>query len=121
MNADGSNVHQWNAHASFTAAQLRRTSWSSATPSFASRPPNIDIITGDAVVGEPLETSVPSFLGSPGLTLGYQWLRCQPSNLCNNIAGANDPSYTPTSADLGIYIRAVITKNGSQGIPVVGD
>jgi hypothetical protein len=115
MNADGSNVHAWNAHAVFAAPQLRRTSWSPTTPSFASRPPNTATITGDALVGEPLETSVPSFLGSPGLTLGYQWLRCQPSNVCNNIAGANDPSYTPTSADLGFYIRAVITENGSQG------
>ena len=112
MNADGSNVHPLNPHAPFAAAQLRRLSWSSDTPAFPVHPINTSSITGSAVVGEQLETSVPAWIGMPGTTVLFQWERCQPSNLCNNILNATDSTYTPTSADLGFYLRVQLDGTG---------
>ncbi|HEY2779018.1 MAG TPA: S8 family serine peptidase [Gaiellaceae bacterium] len=115
MSADGSNVHPLNPHAPFAAAQLRRLSWSSDTPAFPVHPINTSSITGAAVVGEQLETSVPAWIGTPGTTVTFQWARCQPSNLCNSIPNATDSTYTPTSADLGFYLRVQLDGTGVSG------
>jgi len=115
MSADGSNVHPLNPHASFTDTQLRRLSWSSDAPAFPVRPVQTSSITGTAVVGEQLETSVPGWIGTPGATVLFQWERCSNppfGNLCNDIADATDATYTPTSADIGFYIRVQLDGTG---------
>ncbi|HST15748.1 MAG TPA: S8 family serine peptidase [Gaiellaceae bacterium] len=115
MDADGSNVAPLNRHEALGTG-LRRTSWSSFIEGMPVFPRDVATVTGSAVVGEPLEESLSGYLGTPGVTFGFQWLRCQPVNLCNDIAGATDSSYTPTSADLGYFIRARLTVGGQASL-----
>jgi Ca2+-binding RTX toxin-like protein len=63
-------------------------------------------ITGDAQAARLLSLSLPTNIGGDG-DVTIQWERCDASgNNCADIAGAQYPTYWPTSADVGLRIRA---------------
>lgn len=51
------------------------------------------------------------------LTYSYQWQRCSSSSAssCVNIPGATASSYTPTTADVGMYDRVCVKATNSAG------
>jgi len=70
-------------------------------------------ISGTPAVGSTLTTSDGSWTGS-GITLGYQWYTC-PAGGCNAISGATASTYTPTAADGGHSVLAVVTATNHFG------
>lgn len=51
------------------------------------------------------------------LVYGYQWQRCSSSSAssCVNIPGATGSSYTPTTADVGMWDRVCVSASNSAG------
>jgi hypothetical protein len=72
-------------------------------------PPYLDgelRITGDPRQGSVLGLTLPTNVGGDGVAT-IQWERCDASGKdCADIAGAQYPTYWPTSADVGLRIRA---------------
>jgi YD repeat-containing protein len=72
-------------------------------------------ITGSALTGVRMTTSDGEWSLAP-VAYGYQWQDCDASGgACTVIAGANGSSYTPTAADVGHRIVAVVTATNSGG------
>ncbi len=93
-----------------TATTTTTSSTTVAQPSSSSPP----VISGQAVVGQTLTASTGTWQGSPTFT--YQWLRCDPNGgSCAAILGANQPTYTLTSADAGTTIRVQVTGTNAGG------
>src|SRR5919201_3528199 len=75
------------------------------------------IISGTAEAGSTLTTSDGTWAGLTPITMTYQWQRCQgkgDSN-CNDIPTATNKTYTPTSADVGLRIRSIVTAANTAG------
>ncbi len=82
------------------------------SPPVNTTPPSV---TGTAVEGGSLNTTDGSWTGNT-LPFTYQWQRCDSSGAnCTNISGATANSYTPTGADVGYKIRAVVTGHNADG------
>ena len=66
---------------------------------------------GTARDGSSLTAANGTWAGSPPITFGYQWQRCDTIADCANIAGVNATlqSYQLTSADVGHKVRAIVT------------
>jgi alpha-tubulin suppressor-like RCC1 family protein len=62
------------------------------------------VVTGTAVLGEPLSVSDGTWTGTSPITFAYQWQRGT-----TNISGATASTYTLVSADVGSTIRCVVT------------
>ncbi|HET6509896.1 MAG TPA: hypothetical protein VFG42_24095 [Baekduia sp.] len=77
--------------------------------------PTVDTTTAPTV-GTPV-TSTPGTWDDSGATETYQWQRCTTTatSSCTDIPGATDPSYTPTSDDVGSYLRLVQTATNTDG------
>jgi hypothetical protein len=75
------------------------------------------VVTGPAAVGRTLSTTNGLWSGTPPSGYAYQWQRCSSSG-CTNIAGATASTYTLTTSDLGMNVRAVIVAVNSVGIGV---
>ena len=93
---------------------VRRTPASSPTA-----PPSTSGGTGTSggapTTGTPVQGNAGTWTGSD-LSFAYQWMRCdQNGQNCVPIAGANGPSYTPTSADLGHTLVFCVTASNSGG------
>jgi virginiamycin B lyase len=85
----------------------------SAVPASVTQTPTI---TGSPVVGQTLTVSNVAVAGSPTPTVSYEWSRCASSSSgpqCTNIAGAAASTYTPTDADIGDEIVAVVIADNS--------
>jgi GH25 family lysozyme M1 (1,4-beta-N-acetylmuramidase) len=84
----------------------------SATRPVATAPPSI---TGNAIVGQQLSSSVGTWSGSP-TTFSYQWQRCSPGGTsCGAIAGAVSSTYTVTPGDIGSTMALVVSATGPGG------
>jgi Subtilase family len=68
------------------------------------------VIFGNAVVGGELEVLTGIWAGAK-LPTTYEWERCRGGD-CAAIAGAIRPRYTPSLADQGFRVRAVVTARG---------
>jgi hypothetical protein len=83
-----------------------------APPTFTAAPE----ISGEASEGSLLSVSTGTWTGSGTITYTYQWLRCgYAGSPCALVADATSPTYTPTAADAGATIRAVVTAKDSAG------
>jgi virginiamycin B lyase len=85
----------------------------SAIPASVTQTPTI---TGSPVVGQTLTVGNVAVAGSPTPTVSYEWSRCASSSSgpqCTNIAGAAASTYTPTAADIGDEIVAVVIADNS--------
>lgn len=66
------------------------------------------IVAGSATVGGRLTTTSGQW-GQPQPTFAYQWYRNRPDGTSQPIAGATTTTYSPTAADAGRKIVAVVT------------
>jgi hypothetical protein len=81
-------------------------------------PPDFE---GFLVVGETL-TAVPGDWSDSPTSYAYQWYSCDPDfNDCPDIAGATQPTYTLTGAELGRYvgIQVIATNDAGDSNPAV--
>ena len=81
-------------------------------PPVSTGPPSV---TGDAAVGSTL-TADPGSWSDPAATFSYAWQRCDISAACAAIDGATGSVYTPTTDDLGYWVRVEVTATGVSGI-----
>ena len=82
-------------------------------PSVNTSAPTIGGIARDGPV---LTASPGTWLGTPTITYGYQWQRCDVNGLnCVNIGGATGTTYTLSPADVGSTIRVVVIGNNDAG------
>ncbi len=67
-------------------------------------------------VGQTLEGTNGSWKGAEPITFSYQWQRCEVpvEGACSNIAGATGIEYKPTEADVGDYLRFVVTAKNAE-------
>jgi len=78
-------------------------SWASEAPWNSVSP----TISGHAAQGQTLNASRGTWSGSPAFA--YQWQQCSSAGAsCSPIEGEVDPAYTPTAADVGHTLRAVV-------------
>lgn len=63
-----------------------------------------------------LEAKTGSWHGAEPIVFKYQWQRCpEPtSSVCANISGATNKTYVPKEADLGDYIRLLVTAEDAE-------
>lgn len=73
-------------------------------------------ITGPHQLGRPLSADRGIWTGEGALSYAYKWERCnEKGESCATITGAAEPSYIPTSADVGNTIRVAVTAEGTAG------
>ena len=66
--------------------------------------------------GQTLTAANGSWSGSPTITYGYQWRRCDAAGAsCVNIGGATSSTYSLVGADVGSTIRVVVTGTNGGG------
>jgi hypothetical protein len=70
-------------------------------------------ISGSATVGRILSTSAGSWTGATSFT--YQWTRCAQTSACAAIVGADSPTYTLATADLGENVKVTVTASNTGG------
>jgi hypothetical protein len=72
-------------------------------------------ITGDSQVGATL-TAKPGTWSDPAAKVAYQWQRCDSTGAsCVDIAGATQPTYTPTQQDEGSTLRVEVAATNRFG------
>ena len=72
--------------------------------------------TGTLVDGGTLTADPGAWTGDGPITYTYQWQRCDADGTdCDDIAGATDETYTPTSDDAGHAIVVVVTATNPGG------
>ena len=72
-------------------------------------------ITGTPRVGQTLAASQGQWDGAP-TAFFYQWLRCtNGADNCASVAGATQPTYALTAADLGARIRVEVVASNADG------
>jgi hypothetical protein len=80
-------------------------------------------VSGVAKKAKSLKSSLGSWTGSTGITYKYQWMRCTASYKaattkgakCAVISKATKSTYTLTAADVGKYVRLVVTATNKIG------
>lgn len=80
-------------------------------------------IAGVAKSAKSLKSTLGNWTGSPGITYKYQWVRCTATYKasitkglkCVAIAKATKSTYTLTAADVGKYVRLVVTATNKIG------
>ena len=73
-------------------------------------------VSGTVAVGQQLQASPGSWIGSPAPTFSYQWQDCDSGgNNCVPIQGATTASYTIQGADGGFALEVVVTASNSAG------
>jgi len=95
------------------------TSTSAASSAVAASPPTstgLPAITGPAQQGQMLTVGTGTWSGTPPITFGYQWRRCDTAGSnCVDVLGATTASYSPTVLDLGSTLRAAVTGTNTGG------
>ncbi len=85
----------------------------SAAPPVNTVPPTISGTTRD---GQTLTAANGTWTGTPVISFGYQWRRCDAAGgACADIAGATGSTYTQVAADVGGTIRVVVTATNAGG------
>ena len=71
-------------------------------------------VSGTPRVGTQLTANRGTWDGTEPITFSYRWQRCD-QTACADIAGATDPTYTPTTDDAGSRIQVVVTATNAAG------
>ena len=75
------------------------------------------VLVGSALTTQPGAWSAPS--GAGAITYGYQWEQCDSQgNNCQQIAGAQNATYTPAPSDVGHTLRLLVTATDNDGSTV---
>ena len=92
---------------------------SSQTAVVAANPPvntGLPAVSGQPYDGQTLSGTPGSWTGSPTISYGYQWQRCDSAGSgCSDIAGATAATYDLTAGDLGSTVRLVVTATNAAG------
>ena len=73
-------------------------------------------ISGTPTQGQTLTANPGTWDGTPPLTYGYQWRRCNAAGAsCVDIGGATGTTYVLTATDVGSTIRVVVTLTNAAG------
>ena len=74
-------------------------------------------LSGTAADGQALKTSKGTWSSPDKLTYTYQWVLCSDvsGDACTPISGATHTSYKLTSADVGLFVTAVVTATDQEG------
>jgi sugar lactone lactonase YvrE len=97
------------------------TTVSPATPVIEATVPTLvntlaSSISGAAQVGQTLTVDPGSWTGEEPITYAYQWQRCDENGSdCEDIAGAEAPSYTPGGDEIGMTLQVLITVTDTNG------
>jgi hypothetical protein len=98
------------ANRSYTSAVI---AYKAADGPVNSTPPTI---SGTAVEGSTLAASNGTWTGTPPISYGYQWQRCDNGGgNCVNLVGATTSTYLLTSSDIGATIRVVVIATNGAG------
>ena len=82
-----------------------------AAPPANQAPPTI---SGQPTIGQTLTASPGTWSGTPPITYGYQWQRCDSTaTMCSDVGGAIGTTYELTAADDGARIRVAVTADNS--------
>jgi hypothetical protein len=77
-------------------------------------------ILGDAMEGSQLAVDNGEWTGTRPLHYIYQWRRCDAEGeACSDIEGATNPSYIPSSGDVGSRMRVLVTVKNTLGVASV--
>jgi hypothetical protein len=79
--------------------------------------------SGTAKSGKTLTSSLGSWVGTAKITYKYQWMRCTTTYKattskgakCSTISGASKTTYKLAAADVGKYVRLVVTATNAYG------
>jgi hypothetical protein len=79
--------------------------------------------SGTAKSGKTLTSSLGSWIGTAKITYKYQWMRCTTTYKaatskgakCSAISGASKTTYKLAAADVGKYVRLVVTATNAYG------
>lgn len=82
----------------------------SISPANVTRP----VIFGSPQVGQALGVTTGTWISSSPLRYTYRWRSCS-AGTCLNIGGANAASYTPTAADVGATLDAIVSATNTGG------
>ena len=75
------------------------------------------VLVGSVLTTQPGAWSAPSEAGT--ITYGYQWEQCDSQgNNCQQIAGAQNPGYTPAPSDVEHSLRLLVTAADNDGATV---
>jgi hypothetical protein len=73
-------------------------------------------ITGTLQALEPLTAAPGSWAGTEPISHAYQWRRCNmDAGACSDIFGADGPSYTLSTLDMGTRLRVAVTASNAAG------
>ncbi len=73
-------------------------------------------LSGTARDGQTLTLDDGDWTGTPTITHGHQWQRCDSAGAnCTDIAGATGPTYDLQGADVGHTVQAVVTATNAYG------
>jgi hypothetical protein len=93
-----------------------------SAPDFAIKNTAAPSFSGSSTIGQTLQISDGTWSVPQGATptYTYQWFRCTAKNSCTAITGATASSYSPTIADHGDNLAAVVTAAANGGsVPTV--
>ncbi len=71
-------------------------------------------ISGVAKDGQLLKSSSGTWKGTPPFNYAYQWKVCAGTS-CTPITGADEPTYRPTTSQIGMQMRVAVTASNSAG------
>ena len=95
--------------------QLRSDSWSARRPQRRLRStPGLPVISGSPAVGQTLSAS-PGTWSPSGTATSIRWQRSLDGSRWSDIGGATSTSYTTQAADLGTYLRVIVTASNLYG------
>jgi RHS repeat-associated protein len=84
-----------------------------AAPPADTSPPTV---TGTPRYAETLTASTGAWSGTPPLSYGYQWRRCNAAGAeCANIASATNAAYVPNESDIGARLDVLVTAQNTAG------
>jgi hypothetical protein len=103
-----------------TANNLTAVSFSDATSRLNAEPTLIaaPAISGLAIVDEILTATAGTYNAFPAATFTYQWQSCTAVELstCTPISGASQATYALLAADIGKFIRVMVTATNNLGL-----
>lgn len=103
-----------------TANNLTSESISDATSRLNAEPTLITPpeISGLAIVDEMLTATTGTYNAFPAATYTYQWQSCATTELatCSAISGATQATYTLLTADIGKFLRVMVTAANNLGL-----
>jgi uncharacterized protein YukE len=75
------------------------------------------VVSGAAVIGVALSSTTGTWSGTAPLAYARQWMRCTSTatTACSAISGATGASYALATADVGRFLRLLVTASNAKG------